>query len=280
MSQGPSRDLEGAKAAYKQGDASAAMKAHQSSGEEDHKEEGAYIKSVVYGGLDGIITTFAVVSAVAGGNLSLSVVLILGFANLIADGISMGLGDYISTRAEIDYAEMERRREAWECEQFLDLEKKEMVELYESKGLSKEDATTVVNIISKDQDVFVDIMMVEELSIMPPPSQEEAMMNGCVTFGSFLFFGVIPLLAFVVAVAINPADTNDLGTTFLISCLLTAATLFILGALTSKFSHSAWYIAGFKMLINGAVAAAASYLIGMLVSYIVLGDASAGGHAA
>ncbi|PIN92917.1 hypothetical protein COU54_05080 [Candidatus Pacearchaeota archaeon CG10_big_fil_rev_8_21_14_0_10_31_24] len=61
-----------------------------------------YIKSLVYGGLDGIITTFAVVAGVIGASLSANVILILGFANLIADGISMAAGDYLSTKSEIE----------------------------------------------------------------------------------------------------------------------------------------------------------------------------------
>lgn len=66
---------------------------------------GKYIKSLVYGGLDGIITTFAVVSGVAGASLAVRVVIILGFANLLADGISMAVGDYLSTKSENEYAE-------------------------------------------------------------------------------------------------------------------------------------------------------------------------------
>lgn len=61
-----------------------------------------YIKSIVYGGLDGIVTTFAIVAGVAGAALSSSVILILGFANLVADGISMAAGDYLSTKSEIE----------------------------------------------------------------------------------------------------------------------------------------------------------------------------------
>lgn len=59
-----------------------------------------YLREFVYGGIDGVVTTFAVVSAAAGANLDVSVVLILGFSNLIADGLSMGVGSYLSTKSE------------------------------------------------------------------------------------------------------------------------------------------------------------------------------------
>ncbi len=68
----------------------------------------------MFGGLDGIITTFAVVAASVGGNLSSDVILLMGFANLIADGLSMGFGDYLSSQAEVDYTKAEHTREKWE----------------------------------------------------------------------------------------------------------------------------------------------------------------------
>lgn len=70
---------------------------------EKHQSGGEYIKSAVYGGMDGIVTTYSVVMGVLGANLSMGVVLALGLANLFGDGLSMALGDYLSTKAEIEY---------------------------------------------------------------------------------------------------------------------------------------------------------------------------------
>lgn len=72
-----------------------------------------FIKSIVFGGLDGIITTFAVIATVAGANLELDLVILMGFANLIGDGISMGFGDYLSSKAEMEFARHELKREEW-----------------------------------------------------------------------------------------------------------------------------------------------------------------------
>lgn len=86
--------------------------------EEGHNTDtGEYIKSIVYGGLDGIITTFATVTSVAGAEFSAAVVVVLGISHLFADGLSMGLGDYMSSQAEIDYTASEREREQWEMDQ-------------------------------------------------------------------------------------------------------------------------------------------------------------------
>src|SRR3989344_7234904 len=136
------RNLDKALEAYHHQDPEASRKAHQSgNAPELHQTgHGQYIKSFVYGGLDGIVTTLAVVARVAGANLSASVVLILGVANLIADGISMAFGDYLGSKAENEYMAAERVREIWEVKNYPEGEKREMVELYISKGISEEDA--------------------------------------------------------------------------------------------------------------------------------------------
>jgi VIT1/CCC1 family predicted Fe2+/Mn2+ transporter len=79
---------------------------------------GQYIKSITYGGVDGIITTFSVVAGTTGAGLSSGIVIILGIANLVADGISMGVGDYLSSKAELEYAISERKRESWEMDNY------------------------------------------------------------------------------------------------------------------------------------------------------------------
>ncbi len=81
--------------------------------EEKHKSSGDFLKSVIFGGMDGILTTFAVVSAVSVGSLDVKTVLILGFSNVFADALSMGLGDALSGKAEMDYIKKEKQREEW-----------------------------------------------------------------------------------------------------------------------------------------------------------------------
>jgi len=257
-----SRDLERARKAFKNKDKELSKQAHQNNkAKEKHiSEQGDYIKSLIYGGLDGIITTFAVVAGVAGASLSSGIVLILGFANLIADGLSMGIGDYLSTKAENEYKRAEREREMWEVENFPDGEKQEMIELYTKKGLSHEDANTIVNIISKDKNIWVDIMMVEELGMIE--DKESPLKNAIVTFLSFVIFGFIPLITYVLANFIPGLSKY----TFIFAIILTGLTLFILGALKVKFTDKNWLKSGFEMLIVGGVAAFASYIIGVLLS--------------
>ena len=93
------------------------------SNNEKHKKGGEFIKSFVWGGLDGIITTYSVVAGSVGANLSIAVIVILGLANLFGDGLCMALGDYISTKSETEFSAAEKKRETWEVENNLEGEK-------------------------------------------------------------------------------------------------------------------------------------------------------------
>lgn len=259
----PSRDIDLAKEAYKSKDEQKMKKAHSAGEEGWHKSEGQYIKSIIYGGLDGIITTFAVVAGVTGAALSAGIILILGLANLLADGLSMGVGDYLSEKSEMEYHADERKREAWEFDKFPEGEVKEMVEIYQEKGIPEEDAQSIVEIMSKHRDAFIDIMMVEELGILQ--SDDSPVKNGIITFLSFVIFGFIPLFSYVVA-AVLPFIEITPSVSFAMAIVLTGATLFGLGAAKVYVTGKHWIRSGVEMLVVGGLAASAAYVIGFLLN--------------
>jgi len=157
-----------------------------------------------------------------------------------------------------------------ECNNYLEGEKKEMIDLYQKKGLSFEESTQLVEIMSKHQSIFVDFMMVEELGILPPDEQESPLKKGMVTFFSFLFFGCLPLMAYVVEIAVyGSSKIASPDRTFGIACGLTGFTMFILGASTSKFTSESWLKSGAVMLLNGTVAAVSAFGIGELLSFLI-----------
>tara|TARA_R110002096_G_scaffold435128_1_gene659448 strand:+ start:2748 stop:3530 length:783 start_codon:yes stop_codon:yes gene_type:complete len=251
-----SRNLDKAKSAFESKDEEASRRAHDSGDGEPHQAGGGqYIKSFVYGGLDGTITTFAVVAGVAGASLSSNLILILGFANLIADGIAMAFGDFLSTRAEQQYHAAERAREEWELENYPEGEKLELKELYVERGLSVGEADTVVEIFAKHPEFMVDTMMKDELGIME--DDESPMKNGLVTFGSFVLFGFVPLLIFV----FMRITSMELDGMFW-ACVLTGMTLFGLGVTKGRFSSVTWWKSGLEMLLLGGLAAVAAFMIG------------------
>ena len=170
------RNLQLARVGFDLRDPEMSKAAHQSSlmgsNEEKHPLASAHIKSIVYGGLDGIITTFAVVAGAAGGGFGPNVVIVMGISSLLADALSMGVGDALSSKAETEVARRERERERWELENFKEGEIGEMVDIYTKRGMSKEDAEIVIRVCAKYEPLFVDMMLVDELGLGEEPKTD------------------------------------------------------------------------------------------------------------
>jgi len=226
---------------------------------------GPYLKALVYGGLDGIITTFATVTSVAGADLAAIVIVIVGIAHLFADGISMGLGDALSAQAEFDYNESERAREKWEMQVDINQEVEEMVELYKQRGIQEEDARIIWTTLQKYPQAFLDVMMVEELHILPPDKDEVPWKSGVVTCLAFMAFGLVPLIPYLLdqLSIIHLSANAQLN----VAVLMTVATLFMLGVLKSFLVelNQSWYYSGFIMAFLGSLAALISYIIGIVL---------------
>ena len=121
------------------------------------------IVNFVYGAIDGAVTTFAVVAAVVGASISPSIIVILGFANLFADGFSMAIGNYLAVKTHNEYVARERKKEEWEIDNLIEEEKQEIRDIYVNKGFKEELLEEVVRIITGRRKVWVDTMMREEL---------------------------------------------------------------------------------------------------------------------
>eukprot|EP00033_Pygsuia_biforma_P001337 GCRY01001515.1.p1 GENE.GCRY01001515.1~~GCRY01001515.1.p1 ORF type:complete len:320 (+),score=48.99 GCRY01001515.1:72-1031(+) len=274
------RDLKAAQEAYKANDVDASKKAHslslhkQHHNQEEHQQQGKFIKPFVFGGLDGIVTNFAIVSGVAGAGLSTAAVLVLGFSNLFADGLSMGFGDYLSSKAEISFARAEKKREEWEYDHFIEGEKQEMIEIYTQRGMPAEDAKIVVDIMAKHKQFFLNVMMVDELGLMPVKDDENPLPDALVTFGSFCAFGTIPLLSFIITMALGSrlgASDSSLDTSsFIAAILLTLVTLFFLGFFKAKFTDQSRIKSGLSVVLNGSLAASFAYFVGWFMQSVVL----------
>lgn len=259
------RSLDAARSAAARNDISASRAAHitvvDNAATEEHKKGGERMKTVIFGGLDGIITTFAVVAGAGGGGLSVSTVLIMGFSSLVADALSMGVGDTLSSKAEMEVAARERKREMWELENYPEGEVKEMVEVYMARGLSRDDAESVIGTMAKYPEFFVDQMMRDELGMEPPEGGNDHIWSGLYCFTAFLVCGVVPLIGFVACMPF----TDDEATLFGASCGLTACMLFALGAAKARFTTRTWWASGAEILIMGACTAACAYVIGWAV---------------
>ncbi len=218
-----------------------------------------YVSEFVYGGIDGAITTFAVVAGAAGANLNMSIIIILGFANLIADGFSMSVGNYFSTKAEHDNYDKHKAVEYWEIEHLREKEIQEIREIYEKKGFKGELLEQVVNTIIADKDVWVDTMMKEELEMIK--DDKTPIKTATVTFIAFFIIGLIPLMAYLIAWLFQLNQSN----LFLYASLLTGVGLAIVGYFKSLVTEKNKLISIGETLLLGGIAAALSYVVGAVL---------------
>ncbi len=263
------RDLEAARDAYNRGDATASRDAHnQHLASEQHQEGGGRLKSIVFGGLDGILTSFAIVSGAVGAHLGPTAVLAMGISNVLADALSMGAGEYLSSKAYSSYVRQEMEREKWELHNHPEGEVQEMVELFHQRGMSIDDAQVVVERMAKYKDFFINIMMTEELQL-PVPSDDaaaESLRDGFVMFLAFAAFGLVPILAFAVVPIIVPGlDDHVL---FGAACAVTGVSLFGLGAYKALFHDKKFFRSGLETLVLGSVCASVAFLVGRAVSNV------------
>ncbi len=254
--------LQRARTAWQRKDAALAAQAHTVAAvqaDEAHQQgAGRYLAEAVYGGLDGVVTTFAVVAGVAGASLSANIVLILGLANLCADGLSMGTGAFLGARSEADYHRRERQREAWEIDHFPEGEREEIRAIYRDKGFSGEILEQVVATITADKEQWVKTMMVEELGIIE--ERKNPLRVGATTLVAFIIAGAIPLIAFLGTLRFPSLSDHS----FTVAIIVTMLTIFGLGSARSLVIHKKWYMAGLEMLAVGGMTAVVAYGIGAL----------------
>jgi VIT1/CCC1 family predicted Fe2+/Mn2+ transporter len=263
-----SKRLEDARGAFARKDLQASARAHhpgviaRAAREEHGGTSHQYIGDLVYGGLDGIITTFAVVSGVAGADLGTGIILILGLANLFADGFSMATGAYLSSKSEQEYYEREREREAWEIAHFPEGERAELYEIHYSQGYSEEDARRLVEIRTQEERLWLEAMMVDELGLLP--DDRKPLLSALATLGAFVVAGAVPLLVYLLGL-IFPIPS---AVSFPTSLVLSALALFGLGVAKVTVTERNALRSGLEMLVVGGLAAAVAYVVGALLKGI------------
>jgi VIT1/CCC1 family predicted Fe2+/Mn2+ transporter len=223
------------------------------------------LRDFIYGAIDGIVTTFAVVAGVEGAGLSPRVVIILGCANLVADGFSMAASNYLGTRAEQQELAKARRREEEHVRLIPDGEREEVRQLFAQKGFTGDDLDRAVEIITADRHRWVDTMLREELGL--PLESRHPGAAATMTFVAFVVLGSLPLLAYVFDLLWPSAGVAPLPW----SVGLSAAAFFTVGAAKSRFTTGKWLAAGAETLAIGGFAAMLSYAIGAALHALAAG---------
>lgn len=215
----------------------------------------SYLRDWIYGGIDGAVTTFAIVSGVAGAGLPSSVIVILGFANLIADGFSMAASNFSGTRAERGEIEQLWAIEERHIEEEPEGEKEEIRQIYQRKGFRGEELERVVGVITADRSRWVRTMLTEEYGV--PLKVRSPFLAALSTFSAFVVCGLVPVVPFLV----QPDS-------FFVSATLTGLVFFAIGCVKSVWSPMRWWTSGLETFVIGAAAAALAYGVGYVLSNI------------
>lgn len=212
------------------------------------------LRDFVYGSIDGTITTFAIVAGVEGANLSPSIIIALGLANVLADGFSMAASNYSGTKTELDDMHRLRKIEREHIKLYPDGEREEVRQILALKGLEGDTLEGAVDAITSNRERWIDLMMIEEYGILP--DKPEPLRAAIITFLAFVVCGLIPLASYILG----------LGSPFVSAALATGLTFFGIGALKSRWSLQHWTWSGFETLLIGGVAASLAYFVGALFS--------------
>jgi vacuolar iron transporter family protein len=214
-----------------------------------------YLREFVYGGIDGAVTTFAVVAGGFGANLDPGILIILGFANLLADGFSMSVGAYLSAKSERDNYDKHEKIEYWEIENLPEIERSEIEDIYRAKGFKGELLNKIVDHICSDKDLWVAEMMKDELGMMR--DSKSPFKIGLATLISFILVGLIPLLVYLWNFFF-PSDIN----TFLWTSILTGMAFLIVGWLKSIVNQTSAIRSIAETVALGLLAAVVAFYVG------------------
>ena len=213
----------------------------------------SYLRDWIYGGIDGSVTTFAVVTGVVGAHLSPVVIVIMGFANLVGDGFSMAASNFLGTKSEHDDVARLEAIERRHVELAPAGEREEVRQIFAAKGFAGDDLEHVVELITSDRDRWVRTMLTEEYGL--PLEPRSAWKAALTTFSAFTLCGLVPLLPFLFGVEHG----------FTISIILTGAVFFVIGSVKSRWSTVSWWRSGLSTFSVGGIAAVLAYLVGVLL---------------
>jgi VIT1/CCC1 family predicted Fe2+/Mn2+ transporter len=217
------------------------------------------LADAVLGGIDGCVTTFAVVAGAAGGDLPDSVIIVLGFANLFADGFSMAASNYLSVKSRREEVHKARHEEEAHIAKVPQGEREEIRQIFRKKGFNEDVLEKVVGVITRDDDLWVQTMLTEEHGLQL--EGRRPLQAGLSTFTAFVAAGLTPLLPFLIP---GLAAGHELAA----SSVVTALAFLSIGVLKGIVLRTPVIRSGMETLILGGTAAALAYVTGHVLRRI------------
>jgi len=224
---------------------------------ENHFRANDVVRDIVMGMSDGLTVPFALAAGLTGAVALSRIIVTAGLAEIAAGCISMGLGGYLAARSEIEHYGAERAREEREVNEMPDLERQEVVEIFEQYGLDAQESRTVAAALSQRRKPWIDFMMRFELGL-EEPEPRRALESALTIGGSYAVGGLIPLAPYFFISASRQALS--------VSIALTGAALLIFGFVKGRFTGSRPVRGALQTLVIGALAAGAAFLLAKAVS--------------
>ena len=221
-----------------------------------------FLHDFIYGAIDGVVTTFAVVASAAGAGLNSGIIIVLGVANLVADGFSMASGNYLGTRAQRERHEALRNEELRQIQLYPEGEVEEIRQIFIQKGFQGKQLEDAVSMITSNRERWVATMLTDELGLSTEPYNP--LRAGWYTFASFIAIGAIPLTPYLVQTVSPSFCTRP----FLVSSVMALIAFFLIGAVKAVAIGQRWYIAGLETFSVGALAATIAYSAGALLRHL------------
>lgn len=230
---------------------------------------GDYIKSFVFGGLDGIVSTFALVAGLGGADVDIATLIAVSLAKILADGFSMGFSEYTSAMAEAENTKRLRETQGKAFDELPDGEAKEMIQLYCEKGMQQRDALTVVTLLMQYRELFLEHLLAFQYEVFGDEDADkwQPLKQGFVCFAAFVLFGMVPLFGFIIFYAVDGGTNANQQTILGIAYALTATTLCTMGFVKAKLTGSGSALkSSILMVVNGTIAGGAAYGLGELLA--------------
>ena len=221
-----------------------------------------YLPEFVYGGIDGSVTTFAVVSGSVGAGIDSTIIIILGLANLLADGFAMSVGSFLSSKSENDNYKKFRTLEAAKIESAPDIEKANLEKIYESAGFDQHQSEALVKHTTSKKSYWLDTIMKEKYHVILEDKTPFA--KGLSTYVSFICVGLIPLLIYLIDLII-PVNYN----LFVVSSILTGLSFILIGLLKAKVNNSSILKGSVETLLLGLLAAFIAFYVGDFLEQLI-----------
>ena len=230
-------------------------------GERWHEPIGRLLREIVFGMNDGLISQLGFLAGASGAFEQTTPIVMAGLAAMVSGTVSMAIGGYVSVKSQREFYESEIRREVHEMATMPEHEREEVRQLYRAKGFRGAELERIVNHITANRDVWLKVMMEEELGLFPE-HDTKPLASATYVGVSFALGAVIPLVPYFFLPPI---------VSLIVAIVLTTVTLFGIGAAKARLTHRHWFRSGLEIMGFGLVAAAIGYAIGYVVGELVPG---------